>query len=269
MESLRIGRIGFANCTPIFRALEEDKSAGGLSFIKGVPTELNKMLREGLIDISPSSSFEYLDNQELYGFLPDLSISSIGEVASVLLFSKVPLEKLDGARVALTPASATSVALLKVMLEGMMDIKPEYTGMDGETEAVLLIGDEALRVAKEGKWPLVYDLGKLWFDQTSTPFVFALWIARRDRFEEKPEAFVKLYRHLIAARQRAYRSFARYAADAEEAKWLGVEGLVDYWQTISYDLTAWHLRGLGIFAEEAKKLGLIEESLPLRPLGVA
>lgn len=269
MESLRIGRIGFANCTPIFRALEEDGEAGGLSFVRGVPTELNKKLREGEIDISPSSSFEYLANQELYGFLPDLSISSIGEVASVLLFSKVPLGSLGGAKVALTPASATSVALLKVILEGMKGIRPEYVPVSEGGEALLLIGDEALRAAKAGAYPFVYDLGKLWLDLTGDPFVFALWIARRDRYLEKPEAFRKLYRRLIAARQRAYRSFARYASDAEEAKWLGVEELVDYWQTISYDLTAWHLRGLENFAREAEKLGLIKKLLPLRPLDVA
>ena len=108
---LRVGRIGFANCTPLFLALEE-LGVAGVEFVPGVPTELNSRLRNGEVALSPSSSVEYLQRPDLYGFLPDLSISAIGPVRSVLLFSRLPLTELDGCAVALSAASATSVISL-------------------------------------------------------------------------------------------------------------------------------------------------------------
>ncbi|MBI5015408.1 MAG: menaquinone biosynthesis protein [Deltaproteobacteria bacterium] len=265
---LRVGRIGFANCTPLFLALEEGDGGGPVEYVSGIPTELNRMLREGRVDLSPSSSAEYLVHPGLYGFLPDLCISSIGPVASVLLFSRVPLEALGGRTVGLSPASATSVMLLRVILERRLGLSPRYGDPSGEADAILWIGDQALAEAGSGAWPRVYDLGSLWYEWTGTPFVFALWIARRDAFQRDSEGLRAFYRRLVEARQRAYRSYPAYARRAPEAEWLGEEALLAYWQTISYDLTAWHLQGLRRFAEEAHSLGLIPSVPPLEPLAI-
>ncbi len=265
---LRVGRIGFANCTPLFRALEEGTPRPGVTYVRGVPTELNRLLRGGGVDLSPSSSVEYLAHPDRYGFLPDLSISSIGPVASVLLLSRVPLEALDGRPVALSPASATSVVLLRVLLEGHLGVRPRYGAPPDRADAVLWIGDRALREARAGGWPHAFDLGELWMERTGTPFVFALWICRRDAFDRDPDGVRGFYRALVAARHRAYRSYPVYARSAPEAAWLGEDGLLAYWQTISYDLTAWHREGLRRFAEEAAGLGLLPGVPPLEPLPV-
>ncbi len=265
---LRVGRIGFANCTPLFLALEEGGTGPGVGFVPGMPTELNTALREGSIDLSPSSSVEYLRRPDLYGFLPDLSISSLGAVESVILFSRRPLAELDGRPVGLSPASATSVVLLRVLLEGRLGIRPRYGPPEEEPEAVLWIGDRALREARDGGWPFAHDLGALWHEATGTPFVFALWICRRAAFAAAPEAVRNFYRDLVRARQRAYRSYPAYARRSPEASWMGERGLLDYWQTISYDLTAWHLQGLRLFAREAAALGLLPPPPPLTPLPV-
>ncbi len=264
---LRVGRIGFANCTPLYLALEE-AGTSGVAFVPGVPTELNRLLREGGIDLAPSSSVEYLERPALYGFLPDLSISSIGPVASVLLFSRVPLERLDGRRVGLSPASATSVLLLRVLLEGRMGVRPAYGPPVHGQDAVLWIGDRALREARTGGWPHVYDLGELWYRETGTPFVFALWICRREAFATRPDAVRAFYRALVEARHRAYRALPRLARRAPEAAWMGEADLLEYWQTISYDLTAWHLEGLRRFAAAAADLGLLPDVPVLDPLRV-
>ncbi len=264
---LRVGRIGFANCTPLYLALEE-LGLSGVEFVEGVPTELNRLLREGEVDLAPSSSAEYLARPELYGFLPDLSISSIGTVASVLLFSRVPLGELGGRRVGLSPASATSVWLLRVLLEGRLGLSPRYCEPSEDCEAVLWIGDRALREARSGGWPHLYDLGELWYRATGTPFVFALWICRRDAFARCPEEVRRVYRALIEARQRAYRSFPALARQAPEAAWMGEQDLLAYWQTISYDLTAWHREGLRRFAEAVVALGLLPRVPDLTPLPV-
>lgn len=265
---LRVGRIGFANCTPLFLALEEQGPQKGVAYVRGVPTELNAALREGAVDLSPSSSAEYLARPDLYGFLPDLSISSLGPVESVILFSRRPLNDLGGRPVGLSPASATSVALLRVLLEGRLGVRPRYVTPEDAPEAVLWIGDRALQTAREGSWPLAYDLGTLWYEATGTPFVFALWICRRDAFAASPGAVRAFYRELVRARQRAYRSYPAYARRSAEAAWMGEEALLSYWQTISYDLTAWHLQGLRLFAREAAALGLCPGVPPLVPLPV-
>lgn len=268
LPPLRVGRIGFANCTPLFLALEEQGPQGGITYVRGVPTELNAALREGGVHLSPSSSAEFLARPDLYGFLPDLSISSIGPVESVILFSRRPLKALGGCPVGLSPASATSVALVRVLLEGRFGVRPRYVAPQEDPEAVLWIGDRALRETRGGRWPHAFDLGSLWYEATGTPFVFALWICRRDAFLADPAAVRAFYRELVRARQRAYRSYPAYARRSPEAAWMGEEALLAYWQTISYDLTAWHLEGLRLFAREAAALGLLPTAPPLVPLPV-
>jgi chorismate dehydratase len=262
-----VGRIGFANCTPLFLALEE-LGVADVEYVSGVPTALNRRLRSGEVALSPSSSVEVLQYPELYGFLPDLSISAIGPVRSVLLFSRVPLAELHGRAVALSRASATSVLLLRVLLETQGGVTPVYVEEPAEADAALWIGDRALRQAREGGWPHVYDLGELWFEATGTPFVFALWICRRDAYRADPTRIRRFYRSLVRARQLAYRSYPAFAARSPEAAWLGEQGLLAYWQTISYDLTAWHLAGLRRFSEELVALGVLAASPELLPLAV-
>src|SRR5262249_30279437 len=106
---LRIGEISYLNCTPIFTVLRDRFDDTGYASVRGMPAELNAKLRKGEIDLCPSSSIEYARNPESYLILPDLSISAVGAVKSVLLFSNVPIERLDGASIALTGESETSV----------------------------------------------------------------------------------------------------------------------------------------------------------------
>lgn len=268
MGILRVGKISFANCTPIFMALSEVGGETGIDLVGGVPTELNRMLDEGSVDISPSSSVAYLKEPGKLGFLPDLSISSIGPVESVILFSRVDLPALDREGVCLTPSSATSILLLRVLLERFAGIKPDYRAEEEGTAAKLLIGDAALSEAAKGEWPHVFDLGELWHRATGTPFVFALWLVRLDSFAKNPGGVRAFYRKLVAARQRAYRNYLRYSASAPEASWMGQERLLRYWGTISYDLTAWHMAGLRRFAGEAASMGLTAGVPDLLPLPV-
>lgn len=266
--TLKAGRISFANCTPLFMALAEGGSLNGVELVNGPPTLLNQKLLEGGIDLSPSSSIAYLRNPETLGFLPDLSISSIGEVGSVTLFSHTPLEKLDQRPVGLSESSATSVVLLRVLLEKFAGVKPVYVPRSMGADAALLIGDAALMEQKQQSWPYVYDLGRLWFDATGTPFVFALWLVRKESFAADPKGVRRFYRRLVEARQLAYRNYPNYSRTAPEATWMGERELMEYWGTISYDLTAWHMAGLKRFAREIAALGEIGSVPSLKPLPV-
>jgi len=268
--TLNIGHIEYANCTPIFSALASHFDCSGYNFVGGVPARLNAMLREGAIDVSPSSSIEYALAFEKYCLLPELSISAEGAVKSVLLFSRQPVEELGGCSIGLTAESDTSVNLLKILLArkyGFGNHFERTTLPIGEAlkqyPGVLLIGDAALKAVEEGCYRY-YDLGELWQEFTGLPFVFALWIARRDTSAAKKEEMAALARDLIAAKKLACATYPEIAASCSEREWLGVDALVDYWQTISYELTPAHLDGVRCFFRHAFEMGLIPAEPELR-----
>jgi chorismate dehydratase len=262
--TFRIGQIDYLNCVPIFNEFRR-RHETDCEFVRGVPAELNRLLAAGEIDVSPSSSFEYGRCAERYLLLPELSISSISAVKSVLLFTRRPLPELAGAPIAITSASATSVALLAILLRRCFDmvcplvISSAGSLAQANEEALLLIGDAALaEVAKADDWH-VYDLGELWWEFSGFPFVFALWIVRRSAYERDPQGISRLGRWFREAKEDAYASYGRLA-NQYEGKGLKASALLDYWQTISYDLTDDHIRGVQLFFRLAAEDGLIGQS---------
>ena len=269
--TLRIGHIKYANCTPIFTALANHFDCSAYRFVDGVPAQLNAMLRSGAIDLSPSSSIEYAMAHDQYCLLPELSISAVGQVKSVFLFSRVPVEELGGAPIGLSSESDTSVNLLKVLLARKYGHQNSFERTTlpfrealSHYPGLLLIGDAALKAAADADGFYCYDLGEEWHSFTSLPFVFALWIVRMDAAREKRRELARLSRDLIAAKNLAYASYAEIAAGCPEREWLGVEDLVDYWRTISYELTPAHLEGARCFFRHAFEMGLIPTLPELR-----
>ncbi len=270
---LRIGEISYLNCTPLFETLRGNFQDSGYSFVSGHPSDLNAKLRSGGIDICPSSSIEYARNPELYLILPELSISSIGPVWSVLLFSKLPIESLNGASIALTSESETSVALLKILLSQRYGFTNNYYRAEGSgvnllfgKDALLLIGDKALKSAVANSEGHVYDLGELWYEFTGLPFVFALWLLREDALRRSPEAVKLIHERVVASKLKAVESFAEIATTLKQNEWTNSGFLINYWKIISYDLTDSHAEGLKLFYSYAAKTGLIEREPPLRML---
>jgi chorismate dehydratase len=263
---LRIGRITYANCSPIFHELQKQAPAEEYQFIGGVPSHLNALLAAGEIDVCPSSSIEYALHPEHYLILPDLSISSIGAVGSVLLFSRIPIEELDGQSILLTSESATSVNLLRILLKKRFGCSCSFTVSEQpldsalqEASAMLLIGDAALRASLLDADLLVYDLGELWNEWTGLPFVFALWFCGRQVAIERYAEVTRLVHHLIASKERACADLESIAQSASEAQWMGKDRLVAYWRdNISYDLDSRHLDGLMLFYRYCVELGLLQ-----------
>jgi chorismate dehydratase len=269
--TLNIGHIQYANCTPIFSALRSHFDCTGYAFVDGVPARLNAMLRAGALDLSPSSSIEYAMAHQQYCLLPELSISAIGAVKSVFLFTRVPIEQLDGCPIGLSAESDTSVNLVKVLLARKYGFQNSFERSPlplpealAKYPGVLVIGDAALRGAAAAGDYLVYDLGELWHDFTGLPFVFALWIVRREAARAKRAELSALCRDLIAAKKLACASYPEIAAACREREWLGVAELVDYWRTISYELTPAHLDGARCFFRHAFEMGLIPTLPELR-----
>jgi chorismate dehydratase len=264
--SLKVGRITYLNCPPYFHYLQEMGFEGEI--FSGVPAELNRQLADGEIDVCPSSSFEYARHSADYCLLPGLSISSIGPVQSVLWFAPPDPAAMEGGRVYLTGESATSVNLLKVVLQ-------EFCRVDGiryevpdrpveeilaEGQSALLIGDRALCAARlcNNSGMQVVDLGAVWYQYTGLPFVFALWIARRDAARRSPDELQMLLAQLQASRFMALDRIDEMSEELSPGSCLSAAELKTYWQTMSYDLTAGHLEGLKLFFTLCQKYGLLE-----------
>jgi chorismate dehydratase len=261
---LRIGQIEYANCTPIYHLLRERFPCPEYEFVNGVPTELNKLLEQGRIDVCPSSSIEYARHYDQYRILPELSISSDGPVASVLLFSKLPIEELDGREILLSSESATSVNLLKIIMAQRYEFgcryavtyRPFPNALD-DSPALLLIGDSALRASFSDSGLFSYDLGMLWRDWTGLPFVFALWLCRRG-VADRPD-LKELSERLIQTRTKLPDHYTEIAGKAPETLWMGRDRLLAYWRdNISYDLDQRKIFGLKLFYQKCGELGLIE-----------
>jgi chorismate dehydratase len=267
---LKIGKIDYLNVWPIFQLLETDP-AGGMKheLVPGHPSYLNSRLAEGSIDVSPSSAFEYLLHAEKYQLLPGLSISSDGPVQSVLLVSPVPLDKLPaflgehGNRVNLTGASATSVRLLKVLWTLAWHLpEPEWEVIEpgqglGRGLPFLEIGDRALRLfsARPDGWHII-DLGEAWKAWTGLPFVFALWIVRKDLTAAQQSLLSTLAARLLEIKKSVPRNMENLLDQAGD-KGFPRKVLRAYWQVMSYELGEQEQASLALYAHHCTRLGLL------------
>lgn len=262
--TLRIGRIAYLNVAPYFHYLREEGFAGDI--VAGVPSALNAMLAGGVIDACPSSSFEYGLHADEYCLLPGHSISSIGPVHSVLLFTPGPLPTLAGSEIAITGESATSINLLKILLMefcGVSDVA--FRVPDGRVEerlnggqSSLLIGDRALSAAKSCPADFqVTDLGALWYHFTGLPFVFALWILRREAVAKFPDEISCLARQLHASRRHAFAHLSAMAVQLAAETGFPAKQLEEYWRGMSYELSDWHVEGLRLYFTLCHKHGLL------------
>jgi chorismate dehydratase len=244
---IRLGRISYVNMAPVFYRLGAD-----VHEVAGVPVELNQRLLAGEIDIAPISSIEYARNASRLRILPRLCVGSEGAVDSIQLVSRAPLERVRS--VAVTPESATSIVLTKVLLPDA-----EHVPLGEEAEATLLIGDAALRSAFEDPTPH-YDLGRLWLERTGLPMVFAVWACSdppRAGIAELEEALVE---SVLLARSEperlAHEASARYGYPAGF--------LARYFEKLRYSFGPRERAGLITFFELARDVGELERVPELR-----
>ncbi len=261
----RVGHIQFLNSLPLYYGLVQNNVLLNIELYKGTPTELNRWLIAGKLDISAISSIEYARHSDELLLLPKLTVSSNGEVKSILLVSKLPIEELDGTRIALTSTSATSQALTQIVLEegygaraSYFTCPPDLGEMLLEADAALLIGDSALRVLYEKPDLYLYDLGKEWKDLTGERMVFAVWAARRDFAAAQPELVKEVYEAFVHSMSYSLSRVEEVAKATARWEPYSVEFLVDYLKSLSFDFDEDYQRGLSVFFEKAKALGFLE-----------
>lgn len=273
---MKIGRIGYINCYPVYGAMDHGIVAPPGELVTGTPAELNDLLVAGELDVSVISAVEYARHSKDLVLLPDLAISCDGPVKSVVLYSRLPVAQLDGKTVLVTASSRTSVALLELLCREVWKIRPQFAQARAETvdldalaglphEAVLVIGDPALILAGRGGYPHRYDLGDEWKRWTKLPFVFAVWAARR----AVPAVAVRLaHAALIASRAWGLENLDSLAGRASGATGVPAQLCRQYLAGLDYALTSSHLAGLTDFFRRLAADGIVPEG-SLRFLQVA
>ncbi|MEZ0324020.1 MAG: MqnA/MqnD/SBP family protein [Hydrogenothermaceae bacterium] len=242
---LKVGFIDYKNTIPF-----------GIEFVKNIdvvrdyPSNLNKMLFEGKIDVGIVSSGEYIEHYYRYFIFPDISISGYKDVKSVAILSNKPLEDVD--IVYLTKESKTSVLLTKVIFEKFLNKKPNYKYFDSikNKETILVIGDKALEIQQYFKY--CFDLSKIWFDYTGLPFTFALWCVNKDTFFKNREEVLNLYNQLKENKENFFKSLDDTNLD---------NSIKSYLKNLDYSLTEKHIESLLLFSEYLFELRYIK-SIP-------
>lgn len=244
LGKFRVGSVKALNAVPLTRGIESE-------VVYEVPSKLAQMLQRDELDAALVSVVEALFHDR-YDILDGIAVASLGEVKSVFLAHRKPLEHVK--EVFCDPASLTSVTLLKVLL-AEHGLKPEFKPLENyaaakEKDFVLLIGDPALDfyfANETQRTHEIFDLGAAWTELTSLPFVYAVWALRRD--VHTPE----LRRELRQARD--------FGLDTLDHI---ISSRTDYTLEFRKDYLGWHIhyhlaedekRGIAKFVELLRKHG--------------
>jgi chorismate dehydratase len=180
-QKIRVGAVSYLNTKPLIYGFEQGKMQDEVDLIIDYPANIASDLINDRIDIGlvPVAVIPFLKEHHI---VSDYCIACDGEVASVCLFSDVPLAEIK--TILLDYQSRTSVALLKILLREQWNISPELISGKANyeqditgTTAGLVIGDRAL--AQRSKAKYIYDLGTAWKEMTGLPFVFAAWVSNK------------------------------------------------------------------------------------------
>ena len=180
-QKLKVGAVSYLNTKPLIYGFEHGKMQDDIELIIDYPANVAAHLLNNTIDIGlvPVAIIPLLKDPHI---ISDYCIGCDGEVASVCLFSDVPLQEIE--TILLDYQSRTSVALLKLLLQEHWKISPQliagkenYEQYIAGTTAGLVIGDRALTQRLQSKY--IYDLGTAWKEMTGLPFVFAAWVSNK------------------------------------------------------------------------------------------
>lgn len=272
----RIGMVNYINTAPLYEVWRQTVRRADWQVTEAPPSVLNRMLHEDELDLGFVSSQEYALHPEEYRILSDLSISATGPVGSVFLFSQTPFAQLGERLVLLSSQSQTSVSLVKIILEEFYRVRPRYragtaaaieAGMEPPV-AVLAIGDEALRLATEGRYPHRLDLGEAWQARTGLPFVFAVWAVREDFCRTSPDVVLAIHQELRRCLRAGKEQLREISAAVAGRVPMDKDACYQYLQGIEYDLSSEKQEALRQFFEYLISRGEVPATaLPLKVCG--
>ena len=263
---IKVGRIRYINVAPIYFGLDNGLLPPWMKLVNHPPSSLNRMLAQGLLDVSPVSTAAYASNFKEWSIVPDNSISCFGNAVSVIVASKRPFDELHNKKVLLTDESASAAALLKLLF-AMRGVRPHFIktplknpdSVKKEADAALVIGNAAISEPWADNFEFIQDLGAMGKEATGLPFVFAVVAVRKDFAEKYPEAVAAIARLFKISRQDGERNLKMIARRSASVLKLSAEFCESYHKTLHYDLTPQKIFGLKTFFEYLHKFEIIPE----------
>jgi len=239
LAPFRVGSVGYLNAVPLTRGIEDE-------VVFATPAKLAELLRRDELDAGLVSVVEVLFTNR-YDILDGIAIASLGEVKSVILAHRRPIE--EAREIFCDPASLTSIELIRVLL-AERGLKPEFKSLVSYDFAslpdfALLIGDRALDLLLGSHEHDIWDLGEAWYELTQLPFVYAVWALRRG-----------LENSVLKRQLREARDFGLESLDTI------IRTRSDYTYEFRKDYLEWHIhfhlgtdekRGLAKFIELLRK----------------
>jgi chorismate dehydratase len=258
---LRLGAVSYLNTKPLVYGLDAHPDRFDVRF--DVPSKCAALLHEGRVDLGLIPAIEYLRGSE-YHIVPDVAIASDGEVATVALFTRQPIETVR--TIALDQSSRTSVALTRVLCARHWRIEPTFTpaepdldAMLARADAALVIGDPAFDIDPVKRRVDKIDLGAAWQAMTGLPFVYAMWAGR------PAAASAEQCRALQQARDQGVRHLAGIARGVSGGdRDLEERSLIYLRDNLKFSLGSGEAAGLRRFHELAAELALVPALQPLR-----
>jgi chorismate dehydratase len=288
MAKLRISIVEYLNTAPLVWGFTEGPLAGKYDLSFTVPSQCAEALRRGDVDVAiiPAIEYQRIDNLVM---LPGMAVAAKGEVRSILVVSKRPIDMAK--KIALDASSRSSAALVRLLAKELWQIQPEFIEAPPDppemlklADAALVIGDPALRIALKmealnSKVPsdeaccqgdiedmpvpghetiFVYDVAYQWEKMTGKPCVLAVWAGRRDAITAEVVADFQASKRYGLERVREIAEAASIKLD------LPPRALERYLtDNINFELDEENLAGLRLYFEKAAAAGLIPQARPI------
>jgi len=268
---LRSGRIMYTNDLPIYTAFDAGAVRYPGALVADVPSNLNAMLLDGRLDLSPISAFHWAAHADTLALLPDLCIGSRNEVWSVVCVSRKPLAQLDGVEIAVTRESASGRNLLRVLLERRYGVRANFVehadafSVAARGGPALLIGDRAIDAQQIFTPAHVHDLGSAWHAWTGLDMVFAVWAVRRDVLARHAQEVGRAMDALVAAQRWGIEHMDRVIAAAQATHPRNAGFYAAYYDTLNFVFDAPARAGLTRYIEEVHGLGAIPRVPAVEP----
>ncbi|MBC2704195.1 MAG: menaquinone biosynthesis protein [Desulfobacula sp.] len=261
-----MGKISYINDAPVYYGLDHGLLPDWLRMVSDVPSVLNRKIKTGQIKVSPISAAFYAMNHRELLLLPDLSISCNGKVLSVILASNYEIDDLEGKKVMLSQESASAASFLKMIFSRkkvtpVYEVGPvnNYQEISKSADAVLVIGDTALKHPWDQTFEYCIDLGQLWYEMTQLPFVFAVWAVRRSFAQKYPSRVKEIHKLLLESKKQGYQHIDKIVEAGTDKLNLEQSVIKEYFDLLYCDLDDRKIKAMRLFFDSLLDQGILSE----------